>query len=227
MSYLLRTFDCAKMYNFCMGLWPYTYIGLPILNVIARNGIDEETGRLGAYTTATLWTGIAIVLTLSRVSVLAFGSVASRRFSEMVADLGQAEHDSHQRKCPFTGIFRSIKWHCSVFNVLRAIIRSVLRQVIPGAFRNILQVLDSFHPAPCLPCPLITTFSEDICGWSSWPPLHISVHLFLARSHSIVRELSRETLRVRAISRITNSFHFIYPVNTLPISSIHIGISSR
>ncbi|KAG8217332.1 major facilitator superfamily domain-containing protein [Butyriboletus roseoflavus] len=72
MSYLLRTFDCAKMYNFCMGLWPYTYIALPILNVIARRGIDGETGQMDAYTTATLWIGIAVVLALSRVGALAY-----------------------------------------------------------------------------------------------------------------------------------------------------------
>ncbi|KAG6379111.1 major facilitator superfamily domain-containing protein [Boletus reticuloceps] len=73
MSYLLRTFDCAKMYNFCMGLWPYAYTVLPILNVIARSGIDEGTGQLGPYTTAALWTGIAIALTLARAGTVAYG----------------------------------------------------------------------------------------------------------------------------------------------------------
>lgn len=75
MSYLLRTFDCAKMYNFCMGLWPYTYIALPILNLIARSGVHDETGQMDPYTTATLWTGIAIVLAFSRVGALAYSSV--------------------------------------------------------------------------------------------------------------------------------------------------------
>lgn len=75
MSYLLRTFDCAKMYNFCMGLWPFTFIALPILNIIARNGIHEETGQQDVYTTATLWIGIAIVLALSRVGALGFSYV--------------------------------------------------------------------------------------------------------------------------------------------------------
>jgi hypothetical protein len=86
MSYLLRTFDCAKMYNFCMGLWPFTYIALPILNAIACSGIDEETGQLDAYTTATLWTGIAIVLALSRVGTIAYSSVAFRCIFDTVAD---------------------------------------------------------------------------------------------------------------------------------------------
>lgn len=86
MSYLLRTFDCAKMYNFCMGLWPYTYIALPILNVIARRGIDGETGQMDAYTTATLWVGIAIVLAVSRVAALAYSSVTFCCISAPVTD---------------------------------------------------------------------------------------------------------------------------------------------
>lgn len=120
-----------------MGLWPFTYIALPILNAIARSGIDEETGQLDAYTTATLWTGIAIVLVVSRACSLAFSSVVFRLILGAVADLEQAEHGSHQRKCPFTGIFGSIKWHHPVCHVLSAIIRPVLGQVRFGAFRDI------------------------------------------------------------------------------------------
>ncbi|KAN0075327.1 Major facilitator superfamily domain containing protein [Tylopilus felleus] len=92
MPYLLRTFDCAKMYNFCMGLWPYTYIALPILNAIARNGIDDQTGQLDAYTTAALWTGIAIALALSRIGVLAFGlsMILIKENAPSPASLGQS-----------------------------------------------------------------------------------------------------------------------------------------
>lgn len=59
---------------------------LPILNAIARSGIDEETGQLDAYTSATLWTGIAIVLALSRVGTIAYSSVSFRCIFETVAD---------------------------------------------------------------------------------------------------------------------------------------------
>jgi len=92
MSYLLRTFDCAKMYNFCMGLWPFTYIALPILNAIACSGIDEETGQLDAYTTATLWTGIAIVLALSRVGTIAYSlsMILTKENAPSPASLGQS-----------------------------------------------------------------------------------------------------------------------------------------
>lgn len=72
MSYLLRTFNCAMMYNLCMGVWPYTYIALPILNAVARHGCNGETGQLVIYTTATLWISIAIVLALSRIGGVAY-----------------------------------------------------------------------------------------------------------------------------------------------------------
>jgi hypothetical protein len=72
MPYLLRTFDSAKMYNFCMGLWPYTFLVLPILNIIARVGLDETTGEIGANTVAFLWTGIAFVLLLNKIAGLAY-----------------------------------------------------------------------------------------------------------------------------------------------------------
>ncbi|KAG9318274.1 major facilitator superfamily domain-containing protein [Chiua virens] len=107
MSYLLRTFDYAKMYNFCMGVWPFTYVALPILNAIARNGVDEATGQLDVYTTAVLWTGIAIVLAVSRVGLLAYSERAN------------------------PGIFGPIKWYRSVHNVLGAVSRPILIPYLP------------------------------------------------------------------------------------------------
>ncbi|KAF9228644.1 MFS general substrate transporter [Gyrodon lividus] len=92
MSYLLRTFDCAMMYNFCMGLWPYTYIALPILNAIARSGLDKETGKFDVSTTAMLWTGIAMVLTLSKTATLCYSlsMILTKENVPTLASLGQA-----------------------------------------------------------------------------------------------------------------------------------------
>ncbi|KIJ60665.1 hypothetical protein HYDPIDRAFT_43197 [Hydnomerulius pinastri MD-312] len=92
MSYLLRTFDCAKMYNFCMGLWPYTYVALPFLNAIARRGLDETTGVPDTYTTAMLWTGIALVLGLSRTAALGYSlsMILTKENSPNPASLGQS-----------------------------------------------------------------------------------------------------------------------------------------
>ncbi|KAI0079970.1 MFS general substrate transporter [Panus rudis PR-1116 ss-1] len=78
MPYLLRRFDHAKMYNFCMGIWPYCYVLLPGLNLIARSGLDLQatdvtlSARVDPATKALLWVGIGIILTLARSAGLAF-----------------------------------------------------------------------------------------------------------------------------------------------------------
>lgn len=92
MSYLLRTFDSAKMYNFCMALWPYTFLVLPILNLIARAGLDETTGELGTTIVALLWVGIAFVLMLSKVACLAYplSMVLTKENAPNAASLGRS-----------------------------------------------------------------------------------------------------------------------------------------
>ncbi|KAI6043087.1 major facilitator superfamily domain-containing protein [Pisolithus marmoratus] len=73
MPYLLRTFDCAKMYVFSMGVWPFAYFCLPFLNLMARWG-STEGEELDANVATILWVGIAIVLGLSRIGILAFST---------------------------------------------------------------------------------------------------------------------------------------------------------
>jgi len=92
MSYLLRTFDCAAMYKFCMALWPYAYVVLPILNAIARGGLDKETGQFDVLTTAMLWTGIAVVLALSKTASLGYSlsMILTKENAPNLASLGQA-----------------------------------------------------------------------------------------------------------------------------------------
>ncbi|KAG2752160.1 MFS general substrate transporter [Suillus brevipes Sb2] len=92
MSYLLRTFDSAKMYNFCMALWPYTFLVLPILNLIARAGLDETTGELGPTVVALLWVGIAFVLMVSKVASLAYSisMILTKENAPNAASLGQS-----------------------------------------------------------------------------------------------------------------------------------------
>lgn len=75
MPYLLRRFDHAKMYNICMAVWPYAYVLLPGLNVIARMGaVDVGEGVLGVAgpTKALLWVGIYALLLMARCACLAF-----------------------------------------------------------------------------------------------------------------------------------------------------------
>lgn len=92
MSYLLRTFDSAKMYCFCISIWPYTFLVLPILNLIARAGLDETTGELGTTTVALLWVGIAFVLMLTKVACLAYpvSMILIKENAPNAASLGQS-----------------------------------------------------------------------------------------------------------------------------------------
>ncbi|KAG1858426.1 major facilitator superfamily domain-containing protein [Suillus subalutaceus] len=92
MSYLLRTFDSAKMYSFCISIWPYPFLVLPILNLIARAGLDETTGELGTTTVALLWVGIAFVLMLTKVCCLAYpvSMILVKENAPNAASLGQS-----------------------------------------------------------------------------------------------------------------------------------------
>jgi hypothetical protein len=61
-----------------MSIWPYTFLAMPFLNIIAWCGLDEPTGSIASPTaTAILWTGIAIVLVMSRIGCLGYSSVFS------------------------------------------------------------------------------------------------------------------------------------------------------
>ncbi|KAJ7146081.1 major facilitator superfamily domain-containing protein [Mycena epipterygia] len=72
MPTLLRTFDIAKMYIFCMGVWPITFILLPFLNLIARMELDAETSRSKFNYKGLLWIGIIVVQICWRFACLAY-----------------------------------------------------------------------------------------------------------------------------------------------------------
>lgn len=75
MPYLLRRFDHARMYNTCVAIFPYVYLCLPLLNLVARRGaVVGEDGAVSvdARTKALLWVGIGILLGMARTACLAF-----------------------------------------------------------------------------------------------------------------------------------------------------------
>ncbi|KAI0831192.1 MFS general substrate transporter [Trametes gibbosa] len=73
MPLILRRFDHARSYNFCMGLWPFCFVLLPGLNIIARWGtVDAVTGTLTPAAHAAVWLGISVILCISRCAALAF-----------------------------------------------------------------------------------------------------------------------------------------------------------
>ena len=70
MPFLLRRFDHARTYNFCMSLWPFCFVLLPGLNILARMGAVD--GELAPATQAFVWLGIGVILFISRCAALAF-----------------------------------------------------------------------------------------------------------------------------------------------------------
>jgi len=55
-----------------MGLFPFTFAGLPLLNLLARMGTNEEGVLTEGWVKVALWGGIIVTLALSRVAVLSF-----------------------------------------------------------------------------------------------------------------------------------------------------------
>ena len=69
---LLRTYDMAKSYRFCMSLYPIIFLLLPALNLIARSGFDATLNSVDPVTEGILWIGIAVILVLARFAVTAY-----------------------------------------------------------------------------------------------------------------------------------------------------------
>ena len=63
-----------------MKLWPVAYLTLPLLNVLARKGLDVNDASAGVEElnppyAAALWVGIGVCLATTRVANLAFSCV--------------------------------------------------------------------------------------------------------------------------------------------------------
>ncbi|KAF5391871.1 hypothetical protein D9757_001790 [Collybiopsis confluens] len=74
LPFLLRRFEAASIYNISIAAWPITFLFLPILNIIARRGLNESTQQMDDHSRSALWVGLAIVLALSRVGGIAFSA---------------------------------------------------------------------------------------------------------------------------------------------------------
>ncbi|KAJ7176108.1 MFS general substrate transporter [Mycena crocata] len=73
MPHLLRRFDAAQLYVWCMGVWPVTFAFVPLLSVIARMALHaENTGNKQKHDIywMVLWVGIGVVHICSRVATL-------------------------------------------------------------------------------------------------------------------------------------------------------------
>ncbi|KAF8525796.1 major facilitator superfamily domain-containing protein [Hysterangium stoloniferum] len=73
MPWLLRKFDLDSMYRLCMGLFPFIFVALPLLNLLARSGVSGDDVQVTVeWIKVALWSGIIVTLAMSRVAVLSF-----------------------------------------------------------------------------------------------------------------------------------------------------------
>lgn len=90
---LLSTCDLAKLYRFCMSLYPIVFLLLPTLNLIAWSGFDAASNSINPVTKGMLWIGIAVILILVRFAVIAYSYVtfsfssAKRLISTVISGL--------------------------------------------------------------------------------------------------------------------------------------------
>nr|A0A286LF01.1 RecName: Full=Major facilitator-type transporter psiT2; AltName: Full=Psilocybin biosynthesis cluster transporter 2 [Psilocybe cyanescens]ASU62249.1 putative transporter [Psilocybe cyanescens] len=70
--WVLRTFDKAKVYKFCMFSFPLVFALMGCLNPLAQTGYNEVSKTIHPTTTGLLYAAIAVLLLLARVCVMAF-----------------------------------------------------------------------------------------------------------------------------------------------------------
>lgn len=104
---LLARCDHVRVYNKCMALWPYCFLALPLLNMVARVGLpmmDREVRGEALHlidmdrrVQGIVWCGIAALLALSRLACLAFACVHfCIVYTGAEMQLFQAQHDIGQ-----------------------------------------------------------------------------------------------------------------------------------
>lgn len=76
---ILRRIAPVAAYKLCMKLWPVGYFALPLLNVVARAGLEGNAGveELKPAYAAAVWVGIGLCLAVTRMANLAFSYVVN------------------------------------------------------------------------------------------------------------------------------------------------------
>ncbi|KAF5367225.1 hypothetical protein D9757_012229 [Collybiopsis confluens] len=72
MPVILKRVEAVKIYNMAMGVLPVVFGGLPLLNIIARRGLVEETGDLELVASVLMWTVLVLIVSLSKVGFLTY-----------------------------------------------------------------------------------------------------------------------------------------------------------
>ncbi|KAF7295325.1 MFS domain-containing protein [Mycena indigotica] len=72
MPMLLRRIKAANLYNYCIRMWPLTFLLMPSLNLILRRGYNPEIDD--PATNILLWLSMTFLLVCSRIAALAYGT---------------------------------------------------------------------------------------------------------------------------------------------------------
>lgn len=65
----LRRYDALNVFRFTLLTWPFTFVIMPFLNILARaEGAEDRSARAEAV----LWVAVGFMLFMSRLGTLAF-----------------------------------------------------------------------------------------------------------------------------------------------------------
>lgn len=72
MPVIIRRFDLAAAYNFCMAAWPFTFATFPVMQLTVRAGYDAVAGTVDPSTRALLWVEVFFMMGMASVAKLAY-----------------------------------------------------------------------------------------------------------------------------------------------------------
>jgi MFS family permease len=72
MPVILKRIEAARLYNLSIAVLPAVFAALPVLNIVARRGLVEETGELTVASSVAMWSWLVFVIALSKVGFLSY-----------------------------------------------------------------------------------------------------------------------------------------------------------
>ncbi|KAF9061693.1 hypothetical protein BDP27DRAFT_1337714 [Rhodocollybia butyracea] len=72
MPIILKRVEASKLYNISISAYPIVFATLPVLNVIARGGAEQEIGNLGLVSNIMLWGTLTFIIAASKVGGMAY-----------------------------------------------------------------------------------------------------------------------------------------------------------
>lgn len=72
MPKILARYNHARLYHFGMKLWTIPFLLLPVLNFVAKMGLEPGMVKPDKLTMIKLWIGVAALLAFVRVACMGF-----------------------------------------------------------------------------------------------------------------------------------------------------------